>query len=94
MWGETTRYFKNTNYQWSPWLSKITEGFLDEYWREVARKVNNKGLRTIGQLWDPQTFGWKEVDELANQFLLSSFERILVGRVIESLFCVIGPVGE
>ena len=31
-WGETIRYFKNTNFQWSPWLSKITEGYLDDYW--------------------------------------------------------------
>ena len=94
IWGKTTRYFKNTNFQWSPWLSKITEGYLDEYWREVAWKVNNKGLRIIGHLWDPQKLCWKEVDELTNQFYLSSFERILVCRVLESLISVIGPLGE
>ena len=43
-WGDRVRYFENPTFHWSPWLSKLGITLESPQWREVARKLNNKGL--------------------------------------------------
>ena len=43
-WEDKVRYFGNLSVHWSPWLSKLGIILENPMWREVARKLHNKGI--------------------------------------------------
>ena len=52
-WDVFQRYFEHCSLHWSPWLSKLGIKLDGDYSREVARRVKNKGLTHLIDLWDP-----------------------------------------
>ena len=63
-WGENVRYFGDSPLHWSPWLSKL--GFMLESleWIEVAKKLKNKGMVHLKDLWDDFGRQWLNLQDL------------------------------
>ncbi|RYA84154.1 hypothetical protein DD594_26505, partial [Enterobacter cloacae complex sp. 4DZ1-17B1] len=84
-WGKEVRYFKNSILHWCPWLSKVVDPPQTPYWIEIARKLNNKGLKQLGHFWDSGNKSWKTIDLLVTQYQLNSLEVLLVHKVMKEL---------
>ena len=55
----------------------------NDYWIEVARKLNNKGISTLKDCWDMTQKQWKTSGQLRFEKNISLQESILVGRLLE-----------
>ena len=84
-WGDKIRYFENALVHWSPWLSKVRVNLENPTWREVAQKLNNKGIVRLKDLWDDSSNQWLDRDEIVQCHSLSLFEDVIVNRLLQVL---------
>ena len=80
-WEDKVWYFDNSTVHWSPWLSKLGITLENPKWREVDRKLNNKDLVQLNDLWDDSRSQWLDIDMLRQCHSLSLFEDVLVNRL-------------
>ena len=79
--------------QWSPWLSKRGVSLENPTWREVAQKLNNKGLVRLKDLWDDSRNQWLDKDEILQCHSLSLLEDVMVSRLHQVLWGQPSPLG-
>ena len=76
---------KNSALHWLPWLSKLGITLESSQWREVAKKLNNKGLIHLKDFWDDSSSQWLDIGELRQCHCLSLFEDVLISRLLSHL---------
>ena len=62
-WGGFERYFEHFETNWSPWSTKLGINLDSDYSREVARRLNNKRLTHLIDLWDLARRQWRDIEQ-------------------------------
>ena len=81
--GEAKRYFLNSLPHWSPWIPQWGLLILEQDHMKLARSLNNKGVNTLGTLWD--TCAWKSVEQIVLEFNLNFREDLLISKLMDKL---------
>ena len=84
-WRGSKRYFENSSIHWSPWLSNFGIKLDTLCLIEVARKLNNKGLHHLKDLWDEERQWWTSIEALSHRGFRSLNERVLLNQLFDKL---------